>query len=185
MLHHSSEKKYFLISNLNLPWCNWSPLPLFLLLFTQEKNRPSPPYNLLSGSFIFLYVDLAFLTAFARNSPRSVVGVRCSYGWKGLFPTEIGWKRDVPCPCALQLLQNCPWGSMSSSQSHPVALLLLWIITNMLFWCWWVSIRVLQQRAGWLPSNTRSSSTAAINPPPPLTRVLSCDTVLWNRNKLC
>lgn len=28
-----------------------------------------------------------------------------------------------------------------------------------------------------------SNSTAAINPPPPLTRVLSCNIVLWNRNK--
>ena len=34
-------KTFFLISNLNLPWCNLRPLPLFLLLVTWEK-RPTP-----------------------------------------------------------------------------------------------------------------------------------------------
>ena len=35
------EKKFFLISNLNLPWCNIRPLPLILSLVTWEK-RPIP-----------------------------------------------------------------------------------------------------------------------------------------------
>ncbi|KAK4812358.1 LOW QUALITY PROTEIN: hypothetical protein QYF61_018808 [Mycteria americana] len=41
-------KKFFLTSNLNLPWCNLRPFPLVLWLVTWEK-RPTPPlYNLLS-----------------------------------------------------------------------------------------------------------------------------------------
>ena len=35
------EKKFFLISNWNLPWCNLRPFPLVLLLVMWEK-RPSP-----------------------------------------------------------------------------------------------------------------------------------------------
>ncbi|KAK4815816.1 LOW QUALITY PROTEIN: hypothetical protein QYF61_007425 [Mycteria americana] len=43
-----SVKKNFLISSLNLPWCNLRPFPLVLSLVTWEK-RPTPPlYNLLS-----------------------------------------------------------------------------------------------------------------------------------------
>ncbi|KAK4813146.1 hypothetical protein QYF61_013111 [Mycteria americana] len=45
-----SVNKFFLISNLNLPWCNLRPFPLVLSLVTWEK-RPIPPlYTLLSGS---------------------------------------------------------------------------------------------------------------------------------------
>ena len=36
-----SEKKYFLTSSLNLPWCSLKPFPLVLSLVTQEK-RPIP-----------------------------------------------------------------------------------------------------------------------------------------------
>ncbi|XP_064911793.1 ankyrin repeat domain-containing protein 66 isoform X1 [Columba livia] len=36
-----SMKKYFLISNVNLPWCNLRPFPLILSLATWEK-RPTP-----------------------------------------------------------------------------------------------------------------------------------------------
>ena len=36
-----SVKKFFLISNLNLPWCNLRPLPLVLSLVTWVK-RPAP-----------------------------------------------------------------------------------------------------------------------------------------------
>ena len=44
-----SVKKFFLISNLNLPWCNLRPLPLILSLVTWEK-RPTltslqPPFS--------------------------------------------------------------------------------------------------------------------------------------------
>ncbi|KAK4832719.1 LOW QUALITY PROTEIN: hypothetical protein QYF61_025208, partial [Mycteria americana] len=45
-----SLNKFFLISNLNLPWCNLRPFPLVLSLVTWEK-RPTPPrYTLLSES---------------------------------------------------------------------------------------------------------------------------------------
>ena len=37
-----SVKKFFLISNLNLPWCNLRPFPLVLSPVTSEK-RPTPP----------------------------------------------------------------------------------------------------------------------------------------------
>jgi len=40
MLDHSFSK-FFLISNLNLPWCSLRPLPLVLSLVTCEK-RPTP-----------------------------------------------------------------------------------------------------------------------------------------------
>ena len=33
-----SVKNFFLISNLNLPWCNMRPLPFILLLVTWEKR---------------------------------------------------------------------------------------------------------------------------------------------------
>ena len=36
-----SVKKFFLIHNLNLPWCNLRPLLLILALVTWEK-RPTP-----------------------------------------------------------------------------------------------------------------------------------------------
>ena len=38
-----SVKKFFLISNLNLPWCNLRPFPLILSPVTSEK-RPTPLY---------------------------------------------------------------------------------------------------------------------------------------------
>ena len=37
-----SENNFFLIPNLNFPWCNWRPLPPILSLVTWEK-RPTPP----------------------------------------------------------------------------------------------------------------------------------------------
>jgi len=44
-----SENKYFLIFNVNFPWCNLRPFPLFLLLLTQEKRPtstwPQPPFR--------------------------------------------------------------------------------------------------------------------------------------------
>ncbi|KAK4826673.1 LOW QUALITY PROTEIN: hypothetical protein QYF61_010682 [Mycteria americana] len=42
-----SIKKFFLISNLNLPWHNLRPLPLSLSL--RRRDRPPPLYNLLSA----------------------------------------------------------------------------------------------------------------------------------------
>ena len=49
-----SEKKLFLKSNLNLPWCNLRPFPLVLLLDTWERRLTPPhqnitPYNCLKG----------------------------------------------------------------------------------------------------------------------------------------
>ena len=38
-----SVKKFFLISNLNLPWCNLRPFPLVLLLVTWENRLRHPP----------------------------------------------------------------------------------------------------------------------------------------------
>ncbi|KAK4824318.1 LOW QUALITY PROTEIN: hypothetical protein QYF61_013593 [Mycteria americana] len=43
-----SVKKFFLIPNLSLPWCNLRPFPLILSLVTWERDRPPPLYNLLS-----------------------------------------------------------------------------------------------------------------------------------------
>ena len=45
-----SEKKFFLISNLNLPWCNLRPLPLVLSLLPGRKGQPPPHSKLLSRS---------------------------------------------------------------------------------------------------------------------------------------
>lgn len=45
-----SEKEFFLISSLNLLWCNLRLCPLALLFVTWEE-RPTPPvYNLISGT---------------------------------------------------------------------------------------------------------------------------------------
>lgn len=44
-----SVKKFFLVSNLNFPWCNLRPCPLPLSLLAWEKT-PSPYCNLLSNS---------------------------------------------------------------------------------------------------------------------------------------
>jgi len=49
-LHHHSEKKLFLISNLNLPCCNLRPFPLILSLLLGSRGRSPPHHNLLSGS---------------------------------------------------------------------------------------------------------------------------------------
>jgi len=43
-----SEKNFFLITNLNLPWCNSRPLPLIPLLLPGRRSLP-PRYSLLSG----------------------------------------------------------------------------------------------------------------------------------------
>ena len=41
VINNPSVKKCFLISNLNLPWCNWRPFPLILSPISSEK-RPAP-----------------------------------------------------------------------------------------------------------------------------------------------
>jgi len=46
-----SEKKFFLISNLNLFWCNLGPFPLVLLLLS-ERGGLSPPHNNLLSSLL-------------------------------------------------------------------------------------------------------------------------------------
>jgi len=43
------EKIFFLISSLNLPWCNLRPFPLILLVVKQEKSLTPPFHNLPSG----------------------------------------------------------------------------------------------------------------------------------------
>ena len=45
-----SEKKFFLISNLNLPWHNLRLFSLILSLLTRRWSRPPPCHNLLPGS---------------------------------------------------------------------------------------------------------------------------------------
>jgi len=54
-----SEKKFFLKSNLNFPWCNLRPLPLVLLLLYGRRSFHLPCHSLLSGSYCV-------------NSPRNV-----------------------------------------------------------------------------------------------------------------
>lgn len=44
-----SEKKFFLMSDMNLPWCSFRPFLLILSLVAWEK-RPTPGHNILSGS---------------------------------------------------------------------------------------------------------------------------------------
>ena len=44
-----SEKKLFLISNLNLCWCNLKPLPLVLSLLPERRDQHIFHHNLLSG----------------------------------------------------------------------------------------------------------------------------------------
>jgi len=45
-----SEKKFFQISNMNLPWGNLRPLSLILSLLPGRKGKSPPRYNLLSRS---------------------------------------------------------------------------------------------------------------------------------------
>ena len=44
------KKKFLLIFNLNLPWCNLRPLPLNLLLFLGRRGQPPPRHSLPSES---------------------------------------------------------------------------------------------------------------------------------------
>ena len=44
-----SENKCFLISNLNLPWCNLRPFCLILLLLLGRRGQPSSLHNFFSG----------------------------------------------------------------------------------------------------------------------------------------
>ena len=46
-----SEKKLFLISNLNLFWHNLRPFPLILMLLSGSRGGPPLHHNLLSGSY--------------------------------------------------------------------------------------------------------------------------------------
>ena len=39
------EKLFFLISSLNLPWCNLRPLPLVLSLLPRRRGQPQPHQN--------------------------------------------------------------------------------------------------------------------------------------------
>ena len=45
----TSNKKWFLMSYLNLPWHNLMPFPLFSLLLPGTRGQPPTLYNLLSG----------------------------------------------------------------------------------------------------------------------------------------
>ena len=50
-VQHHSEKKLFLISNLNLPCCSLRPLPIVLLLLPGRRGRPQLCHNQLLPSF--------------------------------------------------------------------------------------------------------------------------------------
>lgn len=77
-----SMKKYFPISNLNLPWCNVWPHLLDPSLFTWEKRDwILPGYNLHSGSFDLLSEKVSLNLLFSRLN----------------LPTDSWAKLEWPC----------------------------------------------------------------------------------------
>ncbi|KAK4807471.1 hypothetical protein QYF61_008239 [Mycteria americana] len=64
-----SVKKFFLMSNLNLPWRNWRPFPLILSLVTWEK-RPTPPLDSLLSESDEVSPQPPFLQAEQAQGPQ-------------------------------------------------------------------------------------------------------------------
>jgi len=111
-----SGKKFFLIFNLNLPWCNLRPLLLVLSLVTGEK-RPTPPhYTLLSGGWRELSGPPS-----ALSSPDWTVPAPSSLSSADLFSTPLSlialltakrWQGPPRVPQTLQALKESRTASL-------------------------------------------------------------------------
>ena len=72
-----SEKKFFLISNLNLSWCNLMPLPLVLSRITPtSKISLAFLFFFFLFSFLFLFFSF-FLTLVQKGDNSGRLSVRC------------------------------------------------------------------------------------------------------------
>ncbi|KAK4831211.1 hypothetical protein QYF61_016048 [Mycteria americana] len=67
-----SVKKFFLISNLNLPWCNLRPPPLVLSLVTWEKRLTptslQPPFRMIRSPLSLFFSRLNNPSSLSRSS---------------------------------------------------------------------------------------------------------------------
>ena len=119
-----SVKKFFLISSLNLPWCNLRPLPLILLLVTWEK-RPICEHRSLQVPSMTVSVEgthvfICFAKWSSGTTKQGLSQLSCALWSKrwllshepwGRFPALVAWSAGTQplkkCQAEAGLIYSC------------------------------------------------------------------------------